>query len=73
MEATTATPAPPVTDRPVHTSEVFALQAQAAADDLHVEVEPITGRYWVRVGDLAYIYVDRAGLKTLAEQIATVL
>ena len=70
---TTSPVSAPQTDRPVLASEVFALQAQAKATDLHVELEPITGRYWIRIGDLAYVYVDRAGLKTLAEQIAEVL
>jgi hypothetical protein len=70
-EATTT--AAPATDRPVLTSEVYSLQLHAAAADLHVEVEPVTGRYWLRVGDIAYLYVDRAGLTTLNEQIGQVL
>ena len=74
MSPTTETVAPPVTtDRPIAKSEVFALQATAAAADLHVECEPVTGRYWVRVGDLAYVYVDRAGLAALGEQITKAL
>lgn len=73
MTTTPTTTPTPVAHNPVTQSEAYSVQVNAKATDIHVLHLPYLGRYAIQVGDLAYIHVDRDGLKTLAEQIGQVL